>query len=396
MKRIGLYGIGGVYNFGCEAIVRGAVSSIRKIYSNPKIIYFTYNYEFDIKVLKDLDIDIINIKKDVSIFKRIINKIISYTNIERHIMYVDYNNMMSMIDEIWSIGGDIYTIPEVKRKKKKYQYYNSLVDFCDRAINDGKKVVVYGASVGPFGNYKPATDYYVKNLSKYKRILCREYTSLNYLNSIGLTNCSFFPDPAFQIKDSNQHSYDPQYIGLNFSPLSLNEIYGNYNDDNIKKISGIVDEIIEKFNVRVLFIPHVISKYENDNDLSFQRKIIKFMRNKDKAIIANYQEGFLGLKEQIKKCRLIASARMHCAINAIDENIPAIFLSYSQKSIGICEYVYGNKKWLIPLNDVNNKLLQVISEMLNERDSISERLAVRNKEIQLEYDKLILELCDGD
>jgi len=39
--RIGLYGIGGVYNFGCEAIVRGAYKVIQGLYPGADIVYFS-------------------------------------------------------------------------------------------------------------------------------------------------------------------------------------------------------------------------------------------------------------------------------------------------------------------------------------------------------------------
>ena len=52
--RIGLYGILGVYNFGCEAIVRGACQLIQRLYPEAQIIYFTYSYDYDKEALQDL------------------------------------------------------------------------------------------------------------------------------------------------------------------------------------------------------------------------------------------------------------------------------------------------------------------------------------------------------
>nr|WP_317354366.1 hypothetical protein [uncultured Agathobacter sp.] len=66
MVRIGLYGIFGVYNFGCEAIVRGAYKFINKIYSDAQIMYFSYNYEYDRKALSDLDLVVVPIIKKAS------------------------------------------------------------------------------------------------------------------------------------------------------------------------------------------------------------------------------------------------------------------------------------------------------------------------------------------
>ena len=387
--RIGLYGIGGVYNFGCEAIVRGAVRFIRRIYPDAIIIYFTYNYEYDKAILEDLDIQIVNIRQKPSLVKKVINKGLSFTRIEKRIFNIKFKEIISQVDEIWSIGGDIYTIPAVKRGKKKYKYYNHLIDFCNRAIDAGKGVVVYGASIGPFGNYKQAVHYYVKNLSRYRHIFCRETVTLKYLDSIGLCNISFFPDPAFQISGIEGSAANDRYIGLNVSPLSLNEIYGNHNDNNISMLAQLVDQIIEKLDKDILLIPHVISKDENDDDLRFQNKLLKRVKNSDRVRIADYNKGFLGLKPQLRECEFVVSARMHCAINALVENVPAIFLSYSQKSLGICEYVYGSQDWALKINNISDELLNKVIEMHEKSDVVRNILRVRNHEIQLEYEERI-------
>jgi polysaccharide pyruvyl transferase WcaK-like protein len=53
--KVGLYGILGVYNFGCEAIVRGAYNFIRTVYPESEIVYFSYSPEFDKRALADLN-----------------------------------------------------------------------------------------------------------------------------------------------------------------------------------------------------------------------------------------------------------------------------------------------------------------------------------------------------
>lgn len=400
--KIGLYGIVGVYNFGCEAIVRGATQLIRKLYTRPEIIYFSYNYEYDNKALADLNISVYNIQKDRRFFPRAINKVCNYLNTERHPLLNDFKAMMSMVDEVWSIGGDIYTIPAILREQKTYSYYNSVIDFCDRAVHAGKKVVLYGASVGPFGEYEKAVAYYVKNLRRYERILCREPVTLEYLKQLGLGNAIFFPDPAFQVgrkseDDSNSvrtetESFlgaDKKYIGVNLSPLSLNELFGDHSEKNIVKLAELMDKIVLEFDKDILFIPHVISQDENDDDLRFQQTVIDFMKAKDRTLLADYRGGFIGLKPQIRQCKFVVSARMHCAINATHENIPVILLSYSSKSIGMCEYIYGDRRWLLSLKDVENELLEKMKEMDREVEGISAKLSVRNIEIQDEYERLV-------
>ena len=51
MRNVLLIGIGGVYNYGCEAIVRGTVNILKSINPEVKISYASYNYEDDVQRL---------------------------------------------------------------------------------------------------------------------------------------------------------------------------------------------------------------------------------------------------------------------------------------------------------------------------------------------------------
>ena len=379
--RVGLYGIYGTYNFGCEAIVRGAVKFLRNIYKNCKIVYFSYSYEFDRKALSDLDIKIVPVENKHTFTERAINKALRILKFEKQLFTIPFKDIMDQIDVVFSIGGDIYTIPAYLRERERYPYYNHLVDFCDRAISHGKKVIVYGASVGPFGKYKKAVDYYVKNLRKYEKILCREQNSVDYLRSLGLNNMTFFPDPAFTVRLEQTEEVEKNYIGVNLSPLSLNETNGSYGEKEVKSMASLMDRLIDETGEKLLFVPHVVSKNPNDNDYLFLKEVCNEMANKGKVTFADYSGGFLGIKKQLRECKIVISARMHCAINAVCENVPTIFLSYSQKSIGMCKYVYGNDKWVIKLEDINKDLIGKTKEMLDDREKASRVLVARNKEI---------------
>ena len=378
--KIALYGIYGTYNFGCEAIVRGATKFVLDSFPDAQIVYYSYSYEYDKNRLADLNIEIVPVVLKYSFIKRVCNKLLRLFGSEQRLLYFDIDRLLYGVDIVLSIGGDIYTIPEVIRKKAKYNYYNQLVDFCEKS---GKAIVVYGASVGPWGSYNKAIDYYVYHMKKYRAILCREESSLKYLKQFHFDNVMFFPDPAFQLGSGIIHN--AEYLGINLSPLSLNEVFGDYRNEYIEKIARLVDKIYEKFKYPIMFLPHVLSPNSDDNDKSFMDKIKEKMKHQDMIVFGNYEGGFLEIKESIKMCRIVVAARMHCAINAIEENIPTIFLSYSQKSIGMCEYIYGNKEWCVELKNMDAELLEKISKLDQIRSETIDILMKRNIEIRNEY-----------
>ena len=83
------------------------------------------------------------------------------------------------------------------------------------------------------------------------------------------------------------------------------------------------------------------------------------------------------------KCDLVIAARMHCAINAVAANVPTILVSYSRKAVGMCQYVYGNSEWVIPLNKfTSDNVLGKVRLMINQQQRIRAYLAERVPEIQ--------------
>ena len=91
--KVGLYGIRGVYNFGCEAIVRGAYQFINSIYPESEIIYFSYSADFDKAALADLNIEIRPIIYNKKIANRLINKIFRIFHINYRYLMFDANKV---------------------------------------------------------------------------------------------------------------------------------------------------------------------------------------------------------------------------------------------------------------------------------------------------------------
>lgn len=384
--KIGLYGIYGLYNYGCEAIVRGTCCILKRINPNVQIIYFSMQANEDKEILKDLDIDVIQLTDNRALPIRAINVACMRSNIPHRFGKTSYRQIVNECDVVFSIGGDLYTIPLYLRKQNKYPYYNDIVQFGNYAHKRNRKMVVFGASIGPFGGYKKARDYYLTNLKEMNLIVAREEKSIDYLKESGIEGkVIFMPDPAFavSIKEELQNTR-PEYIGVNLSPLSVKEVYGGLNDSIIKELSDLVLKIHKATRLDVMLLPHVISPYDEiDNDFEFLKKIWGSLpKDIQKHVYLERERGFLNVKRALRtKCRIVVSARMHCAINAVKESIPTIFLSYSDKSKGMARFVYNNDKWVISIENMKANLIDKIQEMLNQEASIREVLKIRNEVI---------------
>lgn len=375
IKTIGIYGIAGVYNLGCEAIIRGTYENFKTQFPNARWIYYTPNQDLDKSVLSDLPIEIRKTKEKFVFIKKCFNKIFDILKIGYQIPYDDYRNIINNVDMIISVGGDIYTIPAYLREKKKYPYYNRLVEFGNIALNQNKKIIIYGASIGPFGEYQKAITYFKDHLNKIDLIVVREKSTMQYLKNINIaSNVVFSPDPAFSLRQNEKYSKNySDTIGINLSGLSLIETYGKISNEAIRSLAEIIEKIINDTGYNIYFIPHVFAPHEIDNDFIIQKKIISFLGEKYKEKIAITDNNtFLSVKNDLSKCSMVVAARMHCAINAMSEGVPTILLSYSSKAKGMCEFVYGNTKWVYDIKELNNeKFIYLIKDMLEHRDEIN-------------------------
>lgn len=399
-KIIGIYGIAGVYNLGCEAIIRGTYENLRTQFPNAKWIYYTPNRDADALILNDLPIEIRETKKKFVFIKKCFNKIFDMLKVGYQIPYDDYNDIIKNVDIIISVGGDIYTIPTYLREKKKYPYYNRLVEFGNIALKQNKKMIIYGASIGPFGKYQKAIMYYKSHLARMDLIVVREKSTMQYLKKIGISsNVVFSPDPAFSLRQNVKYSKKySDTIGINLSGLSLIETYGKISKETVKLLAEIIEKIIDATGCNICFIPHVFAPHEIDNDFIIQRKIINLLNEKYREKVAiTDNDTFLSVKNDLSQCSMVVAARMHCAINSMSEGIPTILLSYSSKAKGMCEFVYGNTKWVYDIKKINDiKFINLIKDMLEHRNEINRSIVdnLNEKLVKEKYSDMYAALSD--
>ncbi|MBP2047059.1 polysaccharide pyruvyl transferase family protein [Methanobacterium aggregans] len=384
---IGLYGIWGVYNYGCEAIVRGTEIIIHEVWPNAHIKYISPRPEDDKNRLKGCNVEVVPRKfhnlLSISRLNGIMGQITGFYSKK---FYQEDLKWIEDCDIIFSIGGDIYTLPQNYNPKKKY--YHPLIHFGDFVKSRGKIFVIWGASIGPFEGYPKAKKAFIDHLNRIDLITSREPVTTRYLTDLGMKNFTEYPDPAFRVPklDSiNKKTSDKLNIGINLSPLSSSYSFKSDMDVVIKAQADLITELIKEFDAQITLIPHVVCDFDvNDDDLRYL-KLIKSQISEDvvdNITLVEDDSGFIGTKEILYSCDVVIAARMHCAINAISIGVPTIFFAYSKKTYGMAEYVYGNHKWVVPLKDLKNRDIKgLIKKILEEKELFN-----LNNEIKNNYD----------
>ncbi len=382
-----LIGIGGVYNYGCEAIVRGTEKIIHREYPDAKIIYASRRVADDIMRLKGSDIHIVERGQ----FRRysaknICRKLLSLVGFKWGPM-VESLALLKDVDAVFSIGGDIYTLDS------NGDYSMSFPKFGDAVEKQGIPYILWGASVGPFTENPKVEKSLAGHLRGLSLITARERATVDYLQELGVCNnvvsCA---DPAYvvagEIKTGAKGQGDKFLIGINLSPLSIHYTDSS-EEDAIHEQAKIIEGLITAFDARIVLIPHVVSDFnEGDDDLRYLGKVKRAIVSKHQGSVAllDTDLGFVGVKQELIKCDVVIAARMHCAINALAAYVPVILLAYSRKAVGMCQYVYGNDDWVLSLNMFAQKglLEEKVSSMKNHESSIRDYLRKRIPEIQRE------------
>lgn len=362
--KIALYGIGGTYNYGCDAIIRGTERIIHNKFPDAEIDYLSLSFVDDVERLADVDVNIINltagkVKKFIQKFIIKLNLLLKqrFFGLLGNAYYRLLVPNIKKYDYVLSIGGDIYTLPPRNEYVGKKNYTNLLLEFGKYCKRNEVPMIIWGASIGPFDDDAYMKDVFLSHIKECAHfIVVREKKTDQYLLDNGVLNYSLYGDPAFAIPYDRRGICVENKIGINLSPLSFKYANnGQTKDEWIEEQAKVLVEIQKYFGSQIVLIPHVFSQSENDDDFSYLEKI----KNKAEVLGVKVElvktEGFVDAKKELSKCKLVISARMHCAINSICCGTPAIFLSYSEKAKGMSEMVYGTEKFAVSINEFVNK-----------------------------------------
>jgi polysaccharide pyruvyl transferase WcaK-like protein len=386
-----LYGISGIYNYGCEAIVRSTVTLLREAWPTADIRYASLRWKDDARRLGDCDVKLVRRMRwpfSIAPDSRLSGwRVLSML---RRGMGIKWNPILECQSQVQqcsaalSVGGDIYTAGLTGKG-----YPKDLVAFGNYVMSEGKRFVIWGASIGPFDKDATAEKAIVEQLLKTDLITSRDPVSTAYLKSRGIVkNVVQCADPSFALSwGSAVHCLGRSRptIGINLSPLSLRHV----TPDTGLTIAAstharTIATIVRHFDANVVLIPHVICDFTVlDDDLRYLRRVNAQLPKeiRSRVDIVENDPGYLGLRTVLRQCDLVIAARMHCAINALSGAIPAVLLAYSAKAIGMSQYIYGDRRWLIPAgNFTPDQAIPMLSAMLAEKEQLSAYLfAQRNR-----------------
>lgn len=353
MKKIYVIGGWGYGNIGDEAILEGLLAGIKSVHKDAQITVSSYNPVFteefheevfgnDIRVVTSLHrlCRIRNIQDILFVAKCMYYFIMLLLFSKYNIKDKRLGNLIDSDLVIFGGGGYFNTL-------WKEQFIIKIVEILF-ATSSNAKVVIAGQTAGPFyGKYK--TGLLKRALKRLDKIMVRDTTSIDVLNSLGFEDISLGADNALLIEKANCIKGD--YIAVTIQEyrgyISKNGLENKLltEEEYLTKMKNLVQELSGFIKVKI--IPSSLG----DSDVA--RTIYNSVKGNCEYIDTNvltYSE-FISVLQGSKLC---LSTNMHPLIISSVNYVPVVGLSPWYKVDDFLSTL-GCKEYCFRVDDFHNE-----------------------------------------
>ena len=361
MKYI-LYGFGGSYNHGGEAIIQTTCEMIRNIDLDATIILSTHFREQDEEFALPVDHYCV---RDMEAFRQ--EKEDGNKNRFTEKVYKEVMLEIEKDSIVLSVGGDNYC----------YDNWEKWTVIHNRAKEIGAKTILWSCSIEP----SMISEKMIQHLKTFDIIISRESKTHEALLNVGLTNVKRCYDVAFVLEPRIIELPEGFEIGnmvaINVSPLVLRREKSQ--GMIMRNIIQCIEYILNNTLYKVLLIPHVLMSADNDMDALL--KIKEYYVNDNRVILFDKNCSASQYKYLISKCRFGIFARTHASIAAYSSMVPSIVLGYSIKSIGIASDL-GMEQYILPIEQLKDESLLIsLKELMKEEQEVKNKLHAKQNEM---------------
>lgn len=334
-----IYGHGGSYNHGGEAITRCTIELLRKIDSD---CFITLSTHFP---MQDLEF---GIDADEIVARNLKGK----TNKEIYQLTLDRITSNTIAIQV---GGDNYC----------YANWQRYAQIHEETKKCGGKSLLWGCSI----DLEKIDDQLFHVLLDHDLILAREGITFQNLTRKGLNNVLQVSDIAFTLEPERVDFPFDNYIVINISPLVCRK-----NPDILDAVQKLIHFVLKETEYNIVLLPHVVMPVDNDFEVlsslnTFESNRIALVS--DKLSAKQY-------KYIISKAHLCVAARTHVAIAAYSSLVPTLAIGYSTKAKGIAADL-GFSDYVVDVldSDMEDKILSQFKNLFDKKENLRQRLMLQ-------------------
>lgn len=264
------------------------------------------------------------------------------------------------------------------------------IRFAQHAQRMGKKMMVWGASIGPF-TMEPGIERFVADfLRSADCVTVRETISQEYLAGLGVEkNVCLVADGAFvmtpQAVDiapfwptASEHGV----LGFNISPLIQKfRPAGEPCEVLQQEVAAFLKKTLETSPISILLLPHVdpLDGSPENSDSHYMREILEMTGGyQGRITLAPDDLNAAQLKFVLSKCTYFIGARTHATIGAMSCLVPTVSIAYSIKAKGLNRDLFGNENLVLETPKVDMSTLDFYyQKLIKNRDEIAALLTKR-------------------
>ncbi|WP_049623636.1 polysaccharide pyruvyl transferase family protein [Frateuria defendens] len=265
---------------------------------------------------------------------------------------------LASVDAVLAVGGDNYSLD--------YRLPTPIMSVDKWAMDLGKPVVLWGASVGPFEREPAFVEPITRHLARMRFVATRESVSHDYLlHKLGLRNLVRMADPAFMLAKQpvDLAPFWPMgeghVLGLNVSQLL--ERYGKAGHDVRGEVAGFIRHAVRERGLGVLLVPHANSLRGRvqDDDAQYMAALLDQVADLGGAVTMMPNDfNAVQTKYVISRLRFFIGARTHATIAALSSGVPTVSIAYSVKARGINHDLFGSEEPVLSSLDISAQALQ--------------------------------------
>lgn len=375
-------------NRGCEAIVRSTARLLRQQFPRAKTLVPSSNIARDQAQWPDAN------RSGVSFVPAVMPW---YTRFWLHTQRLplpalkrmgwpfpqpkEFRDIIDGVDAVLSVGGDTYSLD--------YNLPTFFMGTDSAAMDAGKPVVLWGASVGPFEKEPAFLPVIRKHLARMSLITARESITFDYLKGMGLSNTISVTDPAFTLvpEEMDVTPYWPEesdagVIGVNASSfVERHRVSDDSQDTALHQLADFVQCAVRDCGFSVVLVPHVVSSdgRARDSDAHYLSNVLARTSDMDGRVrMLDSRLNAAQIKSAISKCRFFVGSRTHSTIAALSSLVPTVSIAYSAKARGINLDLFEHLDYVLETPTLSaDRLRQSLLRLITDEESIRSSLRDR-------------------
>jgi len=146
---------------------------------------------------------------------------------------------------------------------------------------------------------------------------------------------------------------------------------------SVCEIAKVLDRLTTKYESHIIFLPHCIEYYRNNDDRVVGHDIVEKMKNKSSAKVITNEYSPQELKGLIGQFDVFVGDRIHALVSALSMNVPCCTLAYrsDRRPYSIIGKDFKQEKWIFEVDTFDaDALYELLIDLISSREEISRNL----------------------